>query len=88
MNDTQYITDIDWLESKLYFSFIDDLELRNQLTIRVKAAKSKREQTQKWLSDILEISLTKIKEIENGTCKDFNAINNYINFLGENMIIL
>jgi len=76
------------LESQLYFSFIDDLELRNQLTIRVKAAKSKREQTQKWLSDILEISLTKIKEIENGTCKDFNAINNYINFLGENMIIL
>ena len=76
------------LEYQLYFPFIDDIELRNQLTIRVKAAKSKRMQSQKWLSDVLEISLTKIKEIENGTCKDFNAINNYINFLGENMIIL
>ena len=76
------------LESQLFFSWIDDLELRNQLTIRVKSAKEKREQTQKWLSDILDISITKIKEIENGTCKDFNAINNYINFLGENMIIL
>ena len=29
------------LESQLFFSWIDDLELRNQLTIRVKAAKAK-----------------------------------------------
>lgn len=88
MNDIQHITDIDWLETQLYFNWIDDLELKNQLTIRVKSAKSKRIYSQKWLSDVLNISLTKIKEIENGTCKDFNAINNYINFLGENMIIL
>lgn len=76
------------LETQLYFNWIDDLELKNRLTIRVKSAKSKRMHSQKWLSDVLNISLTKIKEIEKGTCKDFNAINNYINFLGENMIIL
>lgn len=76
------------LESQLFFDWIDDLELRNQLTIRVTSAKGKRIYTQKWLSGVLNISETKIKEIEKGTCKDFNAINNYINFLGENMIIL
>lgn len=88
MEDIQYITDIDWLESQLYFNWIDDLELKNQLTIRVKAAKAKRTKSQKYISEILNISLTKIKEIEKGDCKDINAINNYINFLGENLVFI
>lgn len=69
-------------ENQLFFSWIHDIELKTQLTKCVKNAKQKRFETQKEVSNILEISLTKIKEIENGTCKDFNAINNYINYFG------
>ena len=60
------------------FSFIDDLELRFQLYENIQRAKTNRKkgETQKEVSQILNISLTKIKEIENGTCKDFNSINN------------
>lgn len=71
------------MESQLFFNWIDDLELKKQLTIKTKLSKDKRVETQKEVSKILNISLTKIKEIENGTCKDFNAINNYINYFGE-----
>ena len=71
------------LKSQLFFNWIDDEELKTQLTKTVNQAKKKREQTQKLLSTILNISETKIKEIEKGTCKDFNAINNYINFYNQ-----
>ena len=73
------------LKSQLFFNWIDDKELRTQLTKIVNQAKQKREQTQKSLSIILNISETKIKEIEKGTCKDFNAINNYINFYNQTL---
>ena len=71
------------LENQLFFKWIDDLELKNQLTIKVNLSKEKREETQKYVAEMLNISLTKIKEIENGTCKDFNAINNYLNYFEE-----
>ena len=73
-------------ENQLFFKWIDDLELKNQLTVKVNLAKEKREETQKDVAEILNISLTKIKEIENGTCKNFNAINNYINYFEESLI--
>ena len=71
------------LENQLFFNWIDDIELRSKLTYRVNFAKEKRSETQLELSNILRISLTKIKEIEKGSCKDFNAINNYLNYFGE-----
>jgi len=74
------------LESQLLFTFINDLELRNQLIDKVVLSKLKRKESQKEVSNILNISLTKIKEIENGSCKDFNAINDYINYFGESLI--
>lgn len=72
-------------ESQLFFSFIDDIELRSRLTFLVKEARFKRNETQNEISKWIKVSLTKIKEIEKGTCKDFNAINNYLNYFGECM---
>lgn len=77
MQETKEIKE---LENQLYFSWISSNKLRNRLTKRVKNSKLKRRETQKEVANTLHISLTKIKEIENGTCKDFNAINNYINY--------
>jgi predicted XRE-type DNA-binding protein len=74
------------LKSQLLFSWIDDSELRYQLSLKVLASKNKRIESQKEISKTLGISLTKIKEIENGTCKDFNSINNYINYFSEHLI--
>lgn len=74
------------MENQLYFNWIDDRELKTQLTSNTKLAKDKRSETQKEVSEILDISLTKIKEIEKGICKDFNAINNYLNYFGEGII--
>lgn len=74
------------MESQPFFNWIDDLELKSQLTEKVIASKNKRIETQKEVSITLQISLTKIKEIEKGTCKDFNAINNYINYFSESLI--
>ena len=68
------------LDNQLYFLFIDDIEFRDQLIWLVNKSKKLRYQPQRELAETLNISLTKIKEIENGTTKDFNAINNYINF--------
>ena len=88
MIDIKQIKDLDEFENELFFSTFDCLQLRYELTNRVKKAKEKRMVSQKRLSDILNISETKIKQIENGSCKDFNSINNYINFLGENLIFI
>lgn len=88
MIDIDKYRNIDKLESQLFFPIIECLQFRNELTIRVKKAKGKRVKSQAYLSNILNISLTKIKQIEKGTCKDVNAINNYINFFGENMVFL
>jgi predicted XRE-type DNA-binding protein len=73
-------------ETELYFKFIDCRRSRTRLTESVKKSKEKRKRSQKEISHDLQIALTKIKEIENGSCKDFNAINNYINFFGYGLI--
>lgn len=73
------------LENQTFFNWIDDRELKTQLSIKVTNAKNKRAESQKEVSKTLEISLTKIKEIEKGTCKDFNAINNYLNYFSESL---
>ena len=67
-------------ESELLFEWIDDLELRTKLSNSVKCIKNTRKERQKDISDSTGIPLTKVKQIENGSCKDFNAINNYINY--------
>ena len=68
-------------EYNTFFPWLDDTELRTQLIENVLRAKERRTETQKEVSKWVNISLTKIKEIENGSCKDFNAINNYINYI-------
>jgi hypothetical protein len=69
------------LKSELYFDWIDDLKFKTEITQKVKYCKSIRFESQKEVSKWTKIPLTKIKQIENGSCKDFNAINNYINYL-------
>ena len=64
-----------------YFDWLDDNELKYQLIENIIRSKKLRKETQKEVSRVLNISLTKIKEIENGKCKDFNSINNYINYI-------
>jgi len=73
-------------ESELFFDWIDDIKLKSELTYLVKKAKAKRQETQKEIAETIRTSLTKIKQIENGSCKDFNAINNYINYFSESLI--
>lgn len=74
------------LENELFFNWIDHKKFRIELTKKVQRSKTKRLETQKEVASILEIPLTKIKQIENGTCKDFNAINNYINYFSNSLI--
>jgi hypothetical protein len=38
--------------------------------------------SQKVISEIIGVSLTKIKEVENGTAKDINGILAYLDFFG------
>lgn len=71
------------LKFKPLQNICDDERLRNELWYRVRKAKSKRFETQKEVSRWIGCSLTKIKEIENGSIKDFNTLNNYLNYLGE-----
>lgn len=68
-------------KSELFFKWIDDVEFRFRLAQCVRKATKRRKEcyTQKEVSNIVDIPLTKVKQIEKGTCKDFNAINNYIN---------
>ena len=71
-------------ENELLFSWIDNLEFRNKLSELLIEAKTRRKnsETQKQVAYILDIPLTKIKQIENGTSKDINAIVNYLAFQG------
>lgn len=73
-------------ENELYFEWIDDKHFRSELTKRIKSIVKNRIETQNDINTTLGISLTKIKQIEKGTCKDFNAINNYINYFGKHLI--
>ena len=70
------------MESELFFKWLSDIRLRNELDLCVRLSKKRRKEslTQHDVADILNISLTKIKQIENGTCVEFNSINNYKNF--------
>ena len=86
MIEKQRIIDVDKLEPQLFYNFIDDMELRSRLTFLIKEIKISRKETQSEISKWTGISLTKVKEIENGSCKDFNAINNYINYFGKHFI--
>ena len=80
----QEFKNIEELESELFYPFIKSLGFRSELTEVVKESTKKRKEsfTQKELSGIIGTPLTKVKQIENGTCKDFNAIYNYISFFG------
>ena len=59
--DITNIQDLDRLENELFFKSIDCIQFRNELTTRVINAKAKRKISQQRLSNILEISLTKVK---------------------------
>ena len=71
-------------ENELFFEWIDNLEFRNKLSELLIEAKTRRKnsETQKHVAFVLDIPLTKIKQIENGTSKDINAIVNYLAFQG------
>ena len=71
-------------ENELFFEWIDNLEFRYKLSELVIEAKTRRKnsETQKQVAFVLDIPLTKIKQIENGTSKDINAIVNYLAFQG------
>ena len=71
-------------ENELFFEWIDNLEFRNKLSELLIEAKTRRKtcETQKQVSEALDIPLTKIKQIENGTSKDINSIVNYLAFQG------
>jgi len=77
------IKDTEQFKNELFYKWIDDIELRFKLSQCVREANVRRKEsyTQKEITEIVKIPLTKVKQIENGTCKDFNAINNYINFM-------
>lgn len=79
----QYIKGENPTEYNNFFTWLDDTELKTQLIENVLRAKERRKATttQKQVSKMVNISLTKVKEIENGSCKDFNSINNYINYI-------
>ena len=74
------------VENPTNFIFIDDERLRNRLCNIVSKCKENRKETQKEVSCMTGISLTKIKEIESGKCVDFNAINNYVNYMGLSLL--
>ena len=74
------------LESKPFSQLITDERLRSRISHLVGLAKEKRTETQFEVSKWTGISLTKIKEIEKGTCKDFNSVNDYINYFGISLI--
>lgn len=72
----------DELSSQLFYPFFNCIRLRGRLTQLVKKAKVKRGMSQKVISEIIGVSLTKIKEVENGTAKDINGILAYLDFFG------
>ena len=77
-------------ESELFYPTFTTHRLRSELTKNVKIARKIRKQntTQSDLSKITGIPLTKVKQIENGTCKDIDAILCYISYLDFNLKII
>ncbi len=80
----------EWSESELFFTKFKTFQLRSELTKQVKEAiKIRKEKTtQQDVAETIGIPLTKIKQVENGTCKDIDAILNYIKFLDFKLIIV
>lgn len=73
--------------NETFFTWIDDDCFRNETALRVIASTELRGgMSVVMLSNILGISRKKIYEIECGTSKDFNSINNYINFFNKNFV--
>lgn len=77
-------------ESELFYSHIKHERLKSQLSTNAKIAlRIRKEQTtQKEVSNILDIPITKIKQIENGTCKDIEAILQYISLMSYKLKII
>jgi hypothetical protein len=73
-------------KNELFFNWIDDECFRNELSEIINEIKINRKENQSEISKFTEIPLTKVKQIENGTCVDFNAIINYINYLSPKRI--
>lgn len=69
------------LENEPLINLISDDRFRNELINKINYAKETRQESQKEVSKMINVSVTKIKQIENLTCKDFNAIYKYINYL-------
>jgi len=69
------------LKTEQFFKWIDDECFRNELSDIIKSIKSSRKENQYEISKTTGIPLTKVKQIEKGTCVDFNAIINYVNYL-------
>jgi hypothetical protein len=74
------------IKNELFFNWIDDECFRNELSEIINEIKNNRKENQSEISKFTEIPLTKIKQIENGTCVDFNAIINYVNYLSSKRI--
>lgn len=67
--------------NETFFPWIDDKCFRFETATKVRRSKELRGDISiTELSHILKISRKKLYEIESGVCKDFNSINNYINF--------
>ena len=77
-------------ESELFYDGFKTKKLRSELSREAKTAISIRKEntTQKDVADTLGIALTKVKQIENGTCKDIDAILSYISYLNHKSIII
>jgi len=77
-------------ENELFYDSFKTKKLRSELSKEAKTAIEIRKEntTQKDVADTLEIPLTKIKQVENGTCKDIDAILNYIGYLNYKSIII
>ena len=78
------------LESELLYNSFKTKKLRSELSREAKTAIEirKANTTQKDVAETIGIALTKIKQVENGTCKDIDAILNYIGYLNHKSIII
>jgi len=77
-------------ESELFYKSFKTKKLRSELSREAKTAIEirKAKTTQKDVSETTGIALTKVKQVENGSCKDIDAILNYISYLNHKSIIV
>lgn len=77
-------------ESELFYKSFKTERLRSELEKEAKKAISIRKEstTQKDVAETIGYSLTKVKQIENGACKDIDAILNYISYLNFKAVIV